>query len=220
MAATDILSLKDKNDPLVIMARDAAVIATPYGQGVIPSAITTNPQGDVMAMPVGWRSVGELDQKTGITITPDLKTVDVRGYGSLGPRRVVPTEENVTLSFGAQESKALNLEMFWDIDFSAATPDANGEVLVKKGYSSKLKYWSIIIIGQDETENGTVLPYWIFPKVSVTKKDAIKLGMEDALVYPLTFTAFEDPTFGGYIGIGHAGAGFAATAAAAGFDAT
>lgn len=219
MASTDIKSLKDKNDPLVLMARDAAVIATPYGQGTIPDAITTNPNGDVMALPSGWRSAGELDQKTGITITPDLKTVDIRGYGSLGPRRVVPTEENVTLSFGAQESRALNLEMFWDTEFEGSQ-DINGESLVKKGYSSKLKYWSLIVIGQDETEFGTVLPYWIFPKVSVTKKDAIKLGMEEALVYPLTFTAFEDSTYGGYIGIGHAGAGFAATAAAAGFSAT
>ena len=215
--ATDIKSLKEKFDPLVIMARDAVVLAAPYGT-TIPSGITTAPDGTVMSMPPGWRSAGELDQKTGLTITPDLKTVEVRGYGSLGPRRVVPTEENVTLSFGAQESKALNLEMFWGTNFSDVQPNANGETLVKKGYSGALKYWSLIVIGQDENEFGLVLPYWQFPKVTVTKKDAIKLGMEDALVYPLTFTAFEDEAYGGFVGIGHAGAGFVATSAAGGFD--
>lgn len=218
--ATTIKSLKEKNDPLVIMARDACVLATRYGSGTIPAAITTNPAGDVMALPANWHSLGELDQKSGITITPDLKTVDVRGYGSLGPRRVVPTEENVTLGFTAQESRALNLEMFWDTDFAGQTADVNGEVVAKKSYTSNLSYWSLIVIGQDENEYGTVLPYWVFPKVSVTKKDAIKLGMEDALVYPLTFTAFEDENYGGYIGIGHAGAGFAAIAGDAGFDQT
>ena len=76
----------------------------------------------------------------------------------------------------------------------------------------------LIVIGQDENEFGPVLPYWQFPKVTVTKKDAIKLGMEDALVYPLTFTAFEDEAYGGFVGIGHAGAGFVATSAAGGFD--
>lgn len=216
--ATNIVSLKDKFDPLVFMGRDACVLATKWGVGTIPEGITTDPAGNLMALPTNWHSSGELDQKAGITITPDLKTAEIMGYGSLGPRRVVPTGETVTLSFTPQESRALNLEMFWNVDFANQAADANGEVLAKKSYTSKLNYWSLIVIAQDETEYGEVFPYWIFPKVSVTKTDAVKLGMEEAIAYPLTFTAFEDDAFGGFIGIGHAGAGFQAVAAEGGFD--
>lgn len=217
--ATDIKSLKDKQDSLVVMARDAAVLAAPYGT-VIPAGITTDPVGNLMSLPSGWGSVGELDQQAGITITPDLQTAEVHGYGSMGARRVVVTKETVTVGFTAQESRALNLEMFWGGDFKNKTPDANGEVVVKRGYESTLKYWSLLIIGQDDNEFGRVLDYWVFPKVTITSKEAVKLGQEEALVYPLTFTAFEDATYGGYVGVGQAGVGFTATALTAGYDNT
>jgi hypothetical protein len=216
--AIDIVSLKDAFDPLVFMGRDACVLIAKYGAGTIPAGITTNPAGDLMALPANWRSAGELDQKAGISITPDLKTADVVGYGNLGTRRTVPTGNSVSLAFTAQETRALNLELFWGTDFSNVAPNANGEVLSKVGYSSKLNYYSVIVIAQDENEFGEVFPYWIFPKMTVTKTDALKFSMEDALNYPITMTAYEDKPYGGFIGVGHAGAGFHAVAAHGGFD--
>lgn len=214
--ATKIIDLKDKADQLVIRASDACVLAAPYG-AVIPSAITTDVAGNLMALPAGWHSVGEIDEAAGVTITPDLQTGELRGYGSRGPRRTWITQESVTFGFTAQESRALNLEMFWDVDFTGGT-DVNGEQLVKKSYSSSQRYWSVIIIGEDANEDGVVLPYWIFPKATITQKEAISLDIEGALVYPFEFTAFEDKDFGGYVGIGHAGAGFAQIAVDGGFD--
>lgn len=213
---TKISTLKDKSDNLVLRAQDACVLAAPYGT-TIPSAITTDPQGNLMALPSGWHSVGEIDEGAGIAITPDIQTGKIRGYGSRGDRRTWITQESVTFGFTAQESRALNLSMFWDVDFTDGL-DVNGELLVKKSYSSSMKYWSVIILGEDENEDGVILPYWVFPKASVTKKDAVKLDIEGGLVYPFEFTAFEDKDYGGYMGIGHAGAGFAGIAVEGGFD--
>ncbi|QGH75751.1 major tail protein [Gordonia phage Syleon] len=216
--ADGIKSLKDKNDGLVVMARDAAVIATPYGLGTIPTKLT-GPGGNLISLPSNWDTFGELDQKTGIKITPDVKTADVEGYGSMGPRRTVKTGESVTLNFAAQESKNLVLSAFWDLDLSDTVADSNGEWQAKKSYASDMKLWSLILLGADQNEYGDVYPYWIFPKVMVTKTDAVSLGTDAALVYPFTFQAFEDENFGGFMAIGAAGPGQAGVNAKAGFAA-
>lgn len=215
--ADNIYSFKQKNDDLVVMARDAAVIATPYGVGSIPSKLT-GPGGNLISLPSNWLSFGELDQQAGITITPDQSTTDVRGYGSLGPRRVVKTEESVTLAFSPQESKNIAVSAFWGVDMDDLTADANGEWQAKKSYTADLDYWSLILLTADENRFGPVYNYWIFPKVSVTQTDAISLATDSAVAYPLTFTAFEDATFGGFMAMGAGGAGQAGVNTAAGFN--
>lgn len=212
-----VYSLKDKNDDLVIMAQDLCVLACIHGQGAIPSKLSTGPSGELLSLPTNWFSIGELDQKAGAKISPDIKTADVYGYGSMAPRRTVKTEESVTVSFSAQESRAMNLGMFWSADLSNVTPDPNGEWQIKKSAQSKLIYYSLILVGQDANSAGDVYPYWIFPKVTVTKTDAINLANDSALAYPFTFQTFEDKAFGGYVAIGSAGSGQAAINTAAGF---
>lgn len=217
--ALKVSSLKDKHDNLVLRGQDVAVLAAPYGT-TLPTSITSDAQGNLAPLPAGWKSVGEIEEAAGLTITPDVQTGNLRGYGSRGDRRVWITQESVTIGFTAQESTALNLEMFWDVSFEGGIDPSTGEQMVKKSYAGAMKYWSLLAIAEDENEDGIILPYWLFPKVTVTKKDAVKLDVEGGIVYPFEFTAFEDPDFAGYMGIGHAGAGFAQIALDGGFDAT
>lgn len=213
----EIHSLKEKNDDLVLMARDACVLVAPHGT-TIPASIL-NGSGDLIPFTAAWRSMGELDLSGGITITPDMTTADVEGYGSTMPRRTVVTKESVTFGLTAQETKALNLELYWGEDFSQGV--VNDEQLVKKSTkNSKIAYWSIFIIAQDSTADGIALPYWVFPKATVTKKDSIKFGVEEALAYPLEFSVFEDEDYDGFVGIGNAGEWITANATAGGFDAS
>lgn len=214
-----VYSLKDKNDDLVIMAQDLAVIACVYGQGVIPEKISTNTDGELLALPTNWFALGELDQKAGAKISPEIKTTDVYGYGSMAPRRTVKTEESVSVSFSAQESRNINLSMFWGKDLTDVTADANGEWQFKKSGQSSLVYYSLILIGQDSNSAGDVYPYWIFPKTTITKTDAIQLQNDQPVVFPFQFQTFEDKAYGGYVGVGSAGAGQAAINTAAGFSA-
>lgn len=216
--ATEIRNLKDKNDDLVLNARNAAVIATPYGVGAVPEKITTAADGTLIALPSGWKSFGELDNKAGFKITPDIKTTEIEGYGSLGSRRTIKTGESVQFMFAPQETRDVAVSMFWSIDVAKLIADANGEVLAKRSYEDKMLYWSLILIGQDDSPVGTKFPYWVFPKVTVVKTDGITLGMGDAVTYPLTVQAYEDVDYGGFMGIGLAGAGQDAVNGVSGFE--
>lgn len=213
-----ILSLKDKNDDLVIVPGDLTVIACRWGDGAIPTAITSTAAGTLMPLPAGWFSAGEIDKKAGADITPDSQTAPIEGYGSMVPRRVVKTSESVTLDFTAQESRKVNFGMFWGMDLSSATADATtGEWQVKKTAQSNVEYFSVILIAQDGAAGNEIYPYWIFPKMSVTKSGKIGFQVDGALSMPISLTAYEDPAFGGYVAFGQAGKGNQALNGAAGF---
>jgi len=214
-----IASFKDKQDDLVINPGNLAVIAAKYGT-TVPTKLGA-PGGGLIALPVGWEPLGEVAKKDGAKITPDVKTAEIEGYGSPTPRRVLRTAESVTVSFTAQEARRVNVEMFWNAELGSTVADADGEWQIKKSAADGLlnNYYSIILVGQDTNTAGLVFPYYIFPKVSVTKTDAQSFDMEAELAYPLTFTAYEDPVFGGYMAHGSAGAGQAAVNTLAGFSA-
>lgn len=210
---------KKKDDALVIVPGNLAVIAAEYGT-TIPTKLT-DVSGNLVALPTGFKAVGEVAKSEGLTVTPELSTADIEGYGSPNPRRVVRTKETITVGFTAQESRALNVEMFWNQEFGSVTADVNGEWQMVKSANDGLlnRYYSLIIIGQDANEVGNIFPYYIFPKVSVSKTEAQKWDSEKELAYPFEFSAYEGD-FGlgsATIVVGAGGAGQDSINVAAGF---
>ncbi|GAA4399659.1 phage tail tube protein [Tsukamurella soli] len=216
---SNIATLKNTNNELYMVPGDACVIAAPWVQGACPTAITTDAQGDLLPLPMGWQSLGELDQKAGIKITPDKKTNDILGYGSIVPRGSVNTAMSVTAEFSIQEWTEIGAALYWDVDKASVTVDpTTGEWQIAKSATPEVNYYSLIIVGQDITSGqGYRFPYWIFPKAMVTKQSAQSLSMSEALLMPVTFTAYTDDTLGEFLITGAGGPGVQATNTAAGF---
>ncbi|WP_407107862.1 Ig-like domain-containing protein [Rhodococcus aetherivorans] len=217
MANVTFASLKEKDDSLLIVPRDIAVLACPWGQAPIPDKLTD--ATGLIALPPGWRSAGEISREK-TEVGGDSKTESISGYGSLVPRRVIKTEETARLSFQTQEMKKLNLELFHSQDLSNCFIDDNGEWRFYKSSASDIMYWSIILIGLDGSLARPILPYWIFPKMTVGSSGAVSLGMAKELGMPINLDAYEDSDFGpdgAYVAIGQAGLGNLDIAAAAGF---
>jgi hypothetical protein len=205
---SSILSLKDKNDDLVVIPGDLAIVACPWGTAEIPDSLTTGADGALNALPVGWQSVGEIEKKSGAEISPDSKTADIEGYGSLVPRRTVKTAESVMLDFTAQEVRKINFGMFWGMDLSdIQANETTGEWRAIKRATTTVQFWSIMLFGIDGPEDNEVIPFWIFPKMSVVKSGKISLQMDGALSTPISLSAYEDNDFGGYVAFGMAGKG-------------
>lgn len=213
---TTVLSLKDKNDDLLFVPGDLAVLAAPLG-ATIPDNLTDD-DGSLLPLPAGWISAGEINQKAGAGLTPDTKTTELMGYGSMVPRRTIKTAEGLSIDFTADEVRKLNLALFWGLDLSGVTANStSGEWQFKKSARARVEEWSLILLSVDENVAGDIFQYYILPRVAVTKTGKLPLQMDANKSYPITMTAYDHKEFGGYVAIGQGGLGGKSLNAAQGF---
>jgi len=229
MSVTDFLTLKAKNDPLVTAPLNSLVLLHKWSSGAayIPTSITDS-TGALQALPggaTGWRTAGELQKKAGLDMTPNQKNTDIEGLGSAAPRRTIATSQGLDLDFTAQEWRKVNMEMFYGTDLSAITADpVSGEWRGHKSASLTQQYWSAIVLAFDGIPGSEVYPFWIYPKLAVTKTGKISLQDGSEIAFPSTLTVYNDTAFISSDGVkaplydfGVAGIGNLALAPSAGF---
>lgn len=207
--------IKDKRDELVLAATDLGFAIAPWGTK-IPADIIDPDSGKIVALPDGWHYLGEVDKKAGADLSPDMKTEDIQGYGSRAPRRTFVTEEGMDMELTVQEMRRIAAQLFFD--FADEDIVTEGKVTrMTKRTSSGLRYYSLIAIAKDLAKGGELFPYWVFPKVAVTKKGKMSLQEAEAMGFPLTLTVYEDNGVMFELGIG--GPGWEGLREAAGFPA-
>lgn len=219
--------LKGKNDPLVTVPLNSMVALHPWSPGAtyIPANICDPTSGALQGLQPGWSTGGELQKKAGIDITPDRKTSDVEGAGSLVPRRTVITSEGVSIDYTAQEWRKVNMSVFYGVDMSQVWVNpTSGEWRAHKSASPIQQYFSMIVLAFDGLPSSEVYPFWIFPKVACPKVGKISLVDGSEMAFPSTLTIYEDNAYvssDGYVGplydFGVAGLGNIALAKDAGF---
>lgn len=219
MAPTDFRTLKDKNDALVMSAQDWLVLLHDWtpGASYIPADLCDS-SGVLQTLPSGWFTSGEIQKAAGVSLAPDTQTSPIDGYGSSSPRRTMITAEGFTIDYFAQEWRKKNLELWHNVDLSTAAAAPGKGFRATKTSSLRVRYYSAILIAQDEGV-GNLYPFFMYPKVSVSKRGAMAGEQGKELGLPATLTVFEDADFGGMYDFGVAGAGFDAIAQDAGFAA-
>lgn len=225
MTTTTFQAQKGKNDALLVAPLNSLVCAHAWvaGASYIPAAFV-NSSGALLAWPTGWQTLGELQKKAGVDLTPDLKTNEIGGLGSIAPRRVITTDETMTIDFTAQEWRLTTQSMFYNTSLASTTVNTTtGEWRASKLPSPIAQYWSLIVMAYDGLPGGEIYPFWVFPKVSVTKIGKISLQDGQEMAYPMTLTVFQDNQYtspDGAVGplydFGVTGLGNIALAAAAG----
>jgi uncharacterized protein YjdB len=219
MAATDFRTLKDKNDALVMSAQDWLVLLHDWtpGASYIPADLCDS-SGVLQTLPAGWFTSGEIQKAAGVSLAPDTQTSPIDGYGSSSPRRTMLTAEGFTVDYYAQEWRKKNLELWHNVDLSTVPALPGKGFRATKTSSLRVRYYSAILIAQDEGV-GNLYPFFMYPKVSVSKRGAMAGEQGKELGLPATLTVFDDADFGGMYDFGVAGAGFDAIAQDAGFAA-
>lgn len=219
MAPTDFRTLKDKNDALVMSAQDWLVLLHDWtpGASYIPADLCDS-SGVLQTLPAGWFSTGEIQKAAAVSLAPDTQTSDIDGYGSSSPRRTMLTAEKFSIDYYAQEWRKKNLELWHNVDMSTVSAAPGKGFRATKTSSLKVRYYSAILIAQDEGV-GSLYPFFMYPKVSVSKRSPMAGEQGKELGLPATLTVFDDPDFGGMYDFGVAGAGFDAIAQDAGFAA-
>lgn len=225
MTATTFLALKGKNDSLVLSALDWLVMLHPWSAGAsyMPADLCDS-SGVLQALPAGWDTSGEIQKAAAVSLAPELTTVPIEGYGSSGPRRVIPTAETMTIDYIAQETRKINLGIYHNVDLSttSATP-GKGFSYSKTSALNNFEY-SAILIARDQNASGDVYVWFKFPRVQVSKKAAMQGQTGKELGLPFTFTILDDADYGsgdgGVYDFGISGAGFDSIALDAGFLST
>lgn len=208
--------IKDKQDDLVLAATNIAWYVMPYRPDAPLPEVVDDKTGELLPLPAGAVSLGEIQKKAGVSLTPDLKTEGIQGYGSRASRRVFVTEENFDVDFTIQEVRKAGYQMFFGLEDEDFNTSENGSVTrMTKRASGSVKYYTLVGIAVDQAFSGDIFAFWVFPKVAVTKKGKMDLAEAQEMGMPVTFTMFE--ANGVQLQIGLAGAGWAELAKKAGF---
>lgn len=187
---TDVATIKDAQDALVAVPLDLTFVLAPYGTD-IPASLA-EADGDLAELPDPWDTVGEVQKAAGVSLTPDLTTADIEGYGSLGARRTIVTKEAFSIDATLQEYlRRLNFELYYRTKMAETVPDASsGEIRTIKPNNSGIIYYSGILIATDGALGEEIYPYWIFPRLSVTKTGALSLKMDAEMATPVTLSVY------------------------------
>lgn len=153
--------------------------------------------GDLVALP-NYRSAGILQKDAGLSITSNIDSSDIEGYGEVEPVRTIITRRTTAFNASFIETNREVIEKFWgvELDSSNLTVSARGGVTVKAPVRPKNIFYRCILLGQDEVNGYDLFPYWILPKVKLTDVDNLDANDDDAIQYRMTFQAFRDPEVG------------------------
>ncbi|MGV9540928.1 Ig-like domain-containing protein [Nocardia beijingensis] len=218
MAATTFLELKEKRDPLVFSALDWLVLLHKWESGAPYMPVDlTDASGVLQTLPAGWQTVGEIQKKAGVDLTPDTQSSPVEGYGSSSPRRTIITGEGFEIAYYAQEWRKINLEMWHGTDLSTISAVPGKGFKARKTSQLRVNYYSALVIAYDGMPTDEIYPWFGFSKVAVTKRNAMSGQQGQELGMPMNLTLFEDSEWGGLYDFGVAGSGFDALAEDAGF---
>lgn len=153
--------------------------------------------GDLVDLP-DYRSAGILQKDAGLSITSNIDSSDIEGYGEVEPVRTIITKRTTAFNASFIETNREVIEKFWGVELDASnlTVSARGGVTVKAPVRPKNIFYRCVLLGQDEVNGEDLFPYWILPKVKLTDVDNLDAKDDDAIQYKMTFQAFRDPEVG------------------------
>jgi hypothetical protein len=196
MAATTFAAMIDRNAALVRKPLSFAIFMAPYAT-TLPSTLTTGASSLPEALPAGYIDVGLLDKDAGASWTRDINNSDVTSVGQVEPSRRDIVSDITGLTFTAQESKKINMELAFNVSLTAVSGDATtGEVAFNQANQPTTTYYRLFAIAADGQGTDAVYFARSLPRVTVTEVAEQAWKDDEALTYGITVTAFTDPVTG------------------------
>lgn len=142
-----------------------------------------------------YTSAGIIQKDAGLSITSDIESSDIEGYGEVEPVRTIITKRTTRFNASFIETNREVIEKFWgvELDSNNLTVSAQGGVTVKTPPRPKNIFYRCILLGQDEVNGEDLFPYWIMPRVKLVEVDNMDFKDDAEIQYRMTFQAFRDP---------------------------
>lgn len=190
--------LKDKKNQLIRKSLQMSVfIGDPSLAIVDETALFTTATGVIKALPTGYEDLG-WTTTDGAQFSRSVTSSDVTSAGSTEPTRSDITADTTTMQVSAQETKLLTLGIYTGADLSSyVTDDPNGSITVEQSSKPVSRYYRVLGIGVDDTDDGEFYLVRSMPraKVSDYADQALNNG-DDPALWGFTFQAFEDSVAG------------------------
>lgn len=193
-----LTELRDRREDLIRKGLDGSVFIAPYSENTEISKLVGS--SGLEALPPEYKDVGFLTKDQGVNWTREIDTSEVESLGAGQPTRIDTTKDVTGLEFTAQESKALNIELYEGVNLSdvAASAGDSSHVNVswdKADKPSLLYYRAFVLFKDGEGADAFYFARWL-PKCLVTDRGDQSWNEEDEIQYPITLTAFVDREFG------------------------
>lgn len=189
-------TLRQKKQELIRKARDGSVFVGKSSIAAI-TALTSGTTADLTTLPVGMKDIG-WTTSDGVSYSRTTETSNVRSFGSVEPTRSDVTTDTITMAVSAQETKLQTLELYTGADLSAAqAATTTGEFQIAKPARPGFTYYRVLGLFVDDGDAGEIYIGRYMPRARITEFGEQQFNdADEAIVYPMTFTGYEDSALG------------------------
>jgi len=187
-------AIRDKKNELIRKARDFSAFVAAESAPVIES-LTTGAGADLAPLPAGYSDLGHITTD-GASFGRETESAQVRSFGQTEPTREDVTNDTITLTVTAQETKLSTIGLYTGVDIAnLRAASVTGEVVIDKPNLPNPRYYRMLALAVDESSDGEIYIARFLPRARLTEFGEQQFG-EGELSYPLTFTAFSDSALG------------------------
>lgn len=152
----------------------------------------------LLDVPATAESAGIIEKKAGVSITHNIDSTDIEGYGEAEPVRTIISKRTVQFDAEYLETNKVVLEKFWGtvFDDTNLTVSATGGVTLKAPTLPKNVFYRAYLVATDDVNGEDLFAYYIMPRVKLVKVDNTDSKDDGAASYKMTFQAFRDNDMG------------------------
>lgn len=200
MAGTSYKELQDRADRLVLVPTNCIILAKEWDGDASPITTVIDANGDLLnfADDFNYETVGMIEQKAGVDMSPDQKYESVMGYGARNARRRIKQSDDFSLGFTIQETRSIGTRIAMNLTKEQIVSDGRGGWYVNKTDDDNELYWDVLVIAYDGKRGDEIYPWWWYPKMGLSEGGKKSMSMTDALGEPVSLAVFEDDTNGLY----------------------
>lgn len=192
----DFETIRDAQNDLVLSHQHYAILFDSMDNPAVATLEDAATGG--LDVPETAESAGVIEKKAGVSLTHDIDSTDIEGYGEAEPVRTIISKRTVAFDAEYLETNKVVLEKFWGTVFDSTNlaVSAHGGVTIKAPTLPKNVFYRAYLVATDDVNGAELYAYYIMPRVKLTKVDNQDSKDDGAVSYKMTFQAFRDSGVG------------------------
>lgn len=218
MAGESYDDVQQRNAALIFKALQGSVFSGPYSAAAITN-LTDSSDKLLAPLPAGYADLGWTSDD-GAQFGRDVDTSDITGWGAVEPLRSDVNSDVTTLQVACLETKLSTIALYTGATIAPDAPDnITGELSVEKPSRPSFKYYRVLALAVDLTDDGEYYVARFLPRARVTDfgEQSYQSSDDSPVTWEVTMTSYQDPVLGYAERYIFGGPGWAAKLEAMGF---